>query len=143
MIKWLAAAAIVASLQGCMAMAFLQSHAQSFWQARWDPHESKLIAEVVVQTHDLIKICQTDSSAQQADAINQLVQAADHLNAYSRTLPDDNSAMVTVSKNIKDSSQEFYQRAQNRMSRVYCENKVVNLQAMAEQAQRVAQAKRK
>lgn len=136
---------VTLGLQGCAAGLFLKDRIEHFWLARWDAQEAALVTDVVMQSRNLVAICnpKEHTPTQQAAAIEPLTQAAARLVIYSQTLPDDNSPVITVAKNIQTTSEEFYQRAQKGMSRVYCENKAVNVQTQAHQAQQVIQAKRK
>jgi 1,4-alpha-glucan branching enzyme len=128
-------------LVGC---ASIKEKVANFYMSRWDAHESALIAQVTVQAYDVVKVCDPKTAKeQQLQVIGQLQRTSVELLAYSRTLPDDNSPVIKVVKNITDSTDELYKRAQDKMSRVYCENKATNIRTMGEQAQQVVQAKRK
>lgn len=137
----LAVVAVVVSLSGCAAV---KDRISNFYMSRWDAHEAALIAQVTVQSNDVVKVCdpKTDKTIQ-VQTIGQLQRTTVELLAYSRTLPDDNSPVIRVAKNIADATDEFFKRSQERMSRVYCENKATNIRTMSEQAQQVVQAKRK
>jgi hypothetical protein len=140
-LRTLTLAVTLVTLTGCAA---IQDRVANFYLSRWDAHESALVAEVSLHARDTLKICDpATEKARQVEATGAVSRSAHHLLAYSRTLPDDNRPVITVAKNIADSADEFHKRAQDKMSRIYCENKATNLMTMSEQAQRVVQAKRK
>lgn len=129
------------ALTGCAAV---QDRIANFYLSRWDAHEAALVAEVSLHARDTLTICSPGTEkAQQVSATGAVARSANHLLAYARTLPDDNRPVITVAKNLSDSAEEFHKRAQDKMSRIYCENKATNMITMSEQAQRVVQAKRK
>lgn len=129
------------ALNGC---ASVQDRIANFYLSRWDAHEAALVAEVSLHARDTLTICDPRTEkAQQVSATGAVARSAHHLLAYAKTLPDDNRPVITVAKNLSDSAEEFHKRAQDKMSRIYCENKATNMITMSEQAQRVVQAKRK
>ena len=131
-------------LNGCAAVYLAKDKIANFYMSRWDAHEAALVSQVTVQSVDALQVCDPKTAKeQQVTVIGRLHRTSTELLAYSRTLPDDNSPVITVVKNINDATDEFHKRSQDRMSRVYCENKAVNVKTMSEQAQRVVQAKRK
>lgn len=140
-LKLSAVAVVLSTMVGCAAV---KDRISNFYMSRWDAHEAALIAQITVQSSDAVKVCdpKTDKTIQ-VHAIGQLQRTTVELLAYSRTLPDDNSPVIRVAKNITDAADEFYKRSQDKMSRVYCENKATNIRTMSEQAQQVVQAKRK
>lgn len=131
----------VVALSGC---ASVKDRIANFYMSKWDANEAALVSKITVQSVDALQVCDPKTvKEQQVQVIGQLHRTSTELLAYSRTLPDDNSPVITVVKNINDSTDEFYKRSQDRMSKIYCENKATNIKAMSEQAQRVVQAKRK
>jgi len=131
-------------LNGCAAVYFAKDKIANFYMSKWDAHEAGLISQVYVQAQDSLLICDPKTpKEQQVVVVGKLYRTSVELLAYSRTLPDDNSPVITVVKNINDAADEFNKRAQDKMSRLYCENKATNIKTMGEQAQRVVQAKRK
>lgn len=134
------------ALNGCAvgAVAYIKDRAENFFLARWDAHEAALVAEVSLHARDSLTICdpRTEKS-RQVEVTGAVARSANHLLAYSKTLPDDNRPVITVARNLSESADEFHRRAQDKMSRLYCENKATNMITMSEQAQRVVQAKRK
>lgn len=137
----LAVIALAISLTGCAA---IQDRVANFWLARWDAQEARLAAYTVIRAQDTVAICAADTPQErQVKVTGRMARAAQHLLAYSQTLPDDNRPVIAVARNLSDSATEFHKKAEAKMSRLYCENKARNMVAMSEQAVRVVQSKRK
>jgi hypothetical protein len=128
-------------LAGCST---LKDKVENFYLAKWDANEAAYAADVKYQALDLTLICDTNkfSKEQQVNAIFKLNSAANKFQAYAETLPDDNRPVITVAKNIADSSKEFLLRSRDGMSKLYCEAKATALVNMSHQAQVVIQKKR-
>ena len=132
---------LVTALSGCAAV---QDRVENFFLSRWDSHEAELIARVAVQTHDAQAACDAAKNTEQRTVLTgSLHRTTIELVAYSKTLPDDNRPVIRVVTNIEEAVRELHNRAQTSMSKIYCDNKVANIRAMAEQAQKVVQAKRR
>lgn len=139
--KLIAAIVIGTSLTGC---ASIKNGVANFWLARWDSNEALLVSRVSADAQASLVVCDPKHTPEQQQAvIGTLNSTAHQLLAYSRTLPDDNSPVITVMKNISESTDEFYTRSHSKMSKVYCENKAKNIITMTQQAQAVVQSKRK
>ncbi len=139
--KKLIAVSLLVTLTGC---ASIKNGISNFWMSKWDGNEALLISQLSVEARGSLVVCDLRfASEQQQIVIGKLNNTAHQLLAYSRTLPDDNTQVIDVIKNIADSSDEFNARAASKMSRVYCENKAKNIIIMTEQAQAVVRAKRK
>jgi biopolymer transport protein ExbB/TolQ len=144
LLKLVGIVSMAVMLNGCAAVYFAKDKIANFYMSRWDANEAALVSKVTVQSVDVLQVCDPKTAKeQQVTAIGQLHRTSTELLAYSRTLPDDNSPVITVVKNINDATDEFYKRSQDKMSKLYCENKATNIKTMSEQAQRVVQAKRK
>ena len=129
------------ALNGCAAV---QDRIANFYLSRWDAHEAALVAEVSLHARDTLTICDAKTEkAQQVSVTGAVARSANHLLSYAKTLPDDNRPVIAVARNLAESADEFHKRAQDKMSRIYCENKATNMITMSEQAHRVVQAKRK
>lgn len=139
--KLIAAVVIVTVLTGC---ASIKNGVANFWLARWDSNEALLVSRVSAEAQASLAVCDPKHTPeQQQSVIGALNSTAHQLLAYSRTLPDDNSPVITVMKNISESTDEFYTRSHTKMGKVYCENKAKNIITMTQQAQAVVQSKRK
>lgn len=139
--KIIASFIVLTALSGC---ASIKNGVANFWLARWDSNEALLVSKVSNDARTSLAICDTKNTPEQQQIVIGVLNSTAHqLLAYSRTLPDDNTPVITVMKNIADSTEEFYTRSQSKMSKVYCENKAKNIIIMTEQAQAVVQSKRK
>jgi hypothetical protein len=139
--KLIAAIVIGTALTGC---ASIKNGVANFWLAKWDSNEELLVSQISVEARGSLVVCDPRfTQEQQLVAIGKLNSTAHQLLAYSQTLPDDNTPVITVMKNIADSTDEFYTRSHSKMSKVYCENKAKNIITMTQQAQAAVRSKRK